>query len=140
MASIVVCTVAVQRIEVITGVGGRRTYTAAEKIRLVGEARTGRGGMAEVARRHGLCTSLLYRWRRQMANGDLVSDTPRFLPVEVADEVPMAPSIPLAAAPPARVERRAALAEVELANGRVLRVSEDIAPAALRRLVGALEG
>ncbi len=82
MASIVVCIVAVQRIEVITGAGGRRSYTAAEKIRLGGEARTGRGGMAEVVRRHGLCTSLLYRWGRQMANGDLVSDTPCFLPVD----------------------------------------------------------
>ncbi|WP_372395883.1 transposase [Azospirillum sp. HJ39] len=47
-----VCTVAVQRIEVITGAGGRRTYSAEEKIRLVGEARGGRGAVAAVARRH----------------------------------------------------------------------------------------
>jgi transposase len=32
------------------------------------------------------------------------------------------------------------LVEVVLANGRVLRVAEDIAPATLRRLVGALDG
>ncbi|MBF5093795.1 transposase [Azospirillum brasilense] len=53
VASSVVCTVAVQRIEVITGAGGRRTYSPEEKIRLVGEAHAGRGAVAAVARRHG---------------------------------------------------------------------------------------
>ncbi|WP_145754840.1 transposase [Nitrospirillum amazonense] len=71
MASSVVCTVAVQRIEVITGAGGRRAYSAEEKIRLVGEARGGRGAVAAVARRHGACSSLIYRWRRQMRSGEL---------------------------------------------------------------------
>ena len=73
VASSVVCTVAVQRIEVITGAGGRRTYSAEEKIRLVGEARGGRGAVAAVARRHGVCTSLIYRWRRQIKSTHPVS-------------------------------------------------------------------
>lgn len=145
MASSVVCTVAVQRIEVITGAGGRRTYSAEEKIRLVGEARGGRGAVAAVARRHGVCTSLLYRWRRQIKSGELSAEAPAFVPVRVLEAPPpasivtpvAAPSTPEPAAP---VERRTALVEVVLANGRVLRVAEDIAPATLRRLVGALDG
>ncbi len=79
LANSVVCTVAVQRIEVITGVGRRRSYSAEEKIGLVGEARGGRGTVAAVSRRHGVCASLIYRWRRQIERGDLVADTAGFV-------------------------------------------------------------
>lgn len=133
---------AVQRIEVITGAGGRRIYSAEEKIRLVGEAHGGRGAVAAVARRHGVCTSLIYRWRRQLKSGELSAEAPAFVPLHVLEPASaglpssaMTPSVP--EMPP--VERRAALVEVVLSNGRVLRVAEDIAPATLRRLVGALD-
>ncbi|TVZ53685.1 transposase [Azospirillum brasilense] len=138
-----VCTVAVQRIEVITGAGGRRTYSPEEKIRLVGEAHGGRGAVAAVARRHGVCTSLIYRWRRQLESGELSAEAPAFVPVHVLEATPaglpspvMTPSAP---EPAPSAERRAALVEVVLSNGRVLRVAEDISPATLRRLVGALD-
>lgn len=133
---------AVQRIEVITGAGRRRTYSPEEKIRLVGEAHGGRGAVATVARRHGVCTSLIYRWRRQLKSGELSAEAAGFVPVHVLEAAPaglpspaMAPSAPETSV----VERRAALVEVVLSNGRVLRVAEDIAPATLRRLAGALE-
>ncbi|CAO3378998.1 IS66-like element accessory protein TnpA [Azospirillum argentinense] len=126
MASSVVCTVAVQRIELITGTGGRRTYSSEEKIRLVGEAHGGRGAVAAVARRHGVCTSLIYRWRRQLKSGDLSAEAPGFVPVHVLEAAPagfpspaMTPSVP----EPPPVERRVALVEVVLSNGRVLRVA-----------------
>ncbi|MDE1150289.1 MAG: transposase [Azospirillaceae bacterium] len=135
---------AVQRIEVITGAGGRRAYSAEEKIRLVGEARGGRGAVAAAARRHGVCSSLIYRWRRQIKNGELSLVASPFVPVHVVEASPSpgvgapgaTPILPVA--PP--VERRSALIEVVLGNGRVLRVDEDIAPATLRRLVDALDG
>jgi transposase len=97
-----------------------------------------------VARRHGVCTSLIYRWRRQLKGGELSVEAPTFVPVRVL-EGPSSASIvtptPTATAEPVpSVERRTALVEVVLANGRVLRVAEDIAPATLRRLVGALDG
>lgn len=81
--AVVVCTVAVQRIEVITGAGGRRAYSAEEKIRLVGEARGGRGAVAAVARRHGVCSSLIYRWRRQIRSGELSPEAASFVPVHL---------------------------------------------------------
>jgi len=144
VASSVVCTVAVQRIEVITGAGGRRTYSAEEKIRLVGEAHGGRGAVTAVARRHGVCASLIYRWRRQFKSGELSAAAPSFVPVHVLEGPPSAGLIsptktPSAPEPVPSAERRAALVEVVLANGRVLRVAEDIAPATLRRQVGALD-
>jgi transposase len=141
VASSVVCTVAIQRIEVITGAGGRRSYTAEEKIRLVGEARGGHGAVAAVARRHGVCRSLIYRWRRQIRSGELTAAVPSFVPVQVVEAPPAAAAVASPAPePPGPAGCRAATVEVVLANGRVLRVAEDIAPAALRRLVGALDG
>ncbi|WP_376967650.1 transposase (plasmid) [Azospirillum sp. A26] len=133
---------AVQRIEVITGTGGRRTYSPEEKIRLVGEAHGGRGAVAAVARRHGVCTSLISRWRRQLENEELSAEAPDFVPVHVLAAAPAGLPSAVMTSPtsePAPVERRAALVEVVLSNGRVLRVAEDIAPAMLRRLVGALD-
>ena len=59
----------VQRVEVITSVQRRRRWSVAEKIRLVEE--TLRPGMSFsfVARKHGLSPSLLFNWRRRMAEG-----------------------------------------------------------------------
>ena len=61
----------VERVEVITGRERRRRYTAEEKVRLVEE--TARPGMtvSAVARLHGVSPSLLFGWRRRMAEGGL---------------------------------------------------------------------
>ena len=59
----------VERVEVITGRERRRRYTAGEKVRLVEE--TAQPGMtvSAVARLHGVSPSLLFGWRRLMAEG-----------------------------------------------------------------------
>jgi transposase len=61
----------VERVEVITGRERRRRYTAEEKVRLVEE--TTRPGMtvSAIARLHGVSPSLLFGWRRRMAEGGL---------------------------------------------------------------------
>ncbi len=61
----------IERVEVITGRERRRRYTAEEKVRLVEE--TTRPGMtvSAVARLHGVSPSLLFGWRRRMAEGGL---------------------------------------------------------------------
>ncbi|WP_348984279.1 transposase [Azospirillum sp. OGB3] len=132
---------AVQRIEV--SAGGWRTYSPEERIRLVGEAQGGRSTVAAVVGRHGVCTSLIYRWRRQLKSGELSAEAPGSVPVHVLEATPaglpspvMTPSAP---DPAPSAERRSALVEVVLSIGCVLRVAEDIAPATLRRLVGALD-
>ncbi len=63
----------VERVEIITGRERRRRYTAEEKVRLVEE--TARPGMtvSAVARLHGVSPSLLFGWRRLMAEGGLVA-------------------------------------------------------------------
>ena len=61
----------VERVEIITGRERRRRYSAAEKVRLVEE--TAQPGMtvSAVARLHGVSPSLLFGWRRRMAEGGL---------------------------------------------------------------------
>jgi transposase len=61
----------IERVEIITGRERRRRYSAAEKVRLVEE--TAQPGMtvSAVARLHGVSPSLLFGWRRRMAEGGL---------------------------------------------------------------------
>jgi transposase len=60
-----------ERVELITGHERRRRFSAEEKVRLVEE--TTRPGMtvSAVARLHGVSPSLLFGWRRRMAEGGL---------------------------------------------------------------------
>ena len=62
-------------IEVIEGPqpGKRRRFTAEEKRRLVAEASEPGSSVSLVARRNGVSSSLLFRWRRLMEQGELES-------------------------------------------------------------------
>jgi len=63
----------VERVEIITSRERRRRYTAEEKVRLVEEtARPGKT-VSAVARLHGVSPSLLFGWRRLMAEGGLAA-------------------------------------------------------------------
>ena len=60
-------------IEVIEGPqpGKRRRFTAEEKRLLVAEASEPGSSVSLVARRNGVSSSLLFRWRRLMEQGEL---------------------------------------------------------------------
>jgi transposase len=55
----------VRRLEVITGAGGRRRWSADEKARILEEAMAPGAVVSEVARRNGLSPQHLFTWRRQ---------------------------------------------------------------------------
>ena len=65
-----------QRIEIITGRERRRRYTAHEKVRLVEETMQPGMTVSAVARMHNLSPSLLFGWRRRMAEGGQVAVQP----------------------------------------------------------------
>jgi transposase len=54
-----------RRIEVFTGAGRRRTWSADRKAAIVAESRAEGASVCEVARRHGLTPQQLFTWRRQ---------------------------------------------------------------------------
>ena len=60
----------VRRLEVFTGAGRRRPWTAAQKARIVAESHAKGATVCEVARRHALAPQLLYAWRRNVARAD----------------------------------------------------------------------
>jgi transposase len=55
----------VRRIELITGAGGRRRWSADDKSRIVVESLKPGANVSEVARGHGLSPQQLFGWRRQ---------------------------------------------------------------------------
>src|SRR3989442_13757681 len=55
----------VRRLEVFSGAGRRRAWTAEQKARIVAESYAGGGSVSAVARRHGLTPQQLFGWRRQ---------------------------------------------------------------------------
>jgi len=55
----------VRRIELITGTGRRRQWSADDKARIVVDSLKPGANVSEVARRHGLSPQQLFGWRRQ---------------------------------------------------------------------------
>jgi transposase len=59
----------VERVEVLGPVQRRRRYSVDEKLRVLEEAAVPGMTISFIARRHGISPSLLFHWRRRMAEG-----------------------------------------------------------------------
>lgn len=95
----------VRRLEVFTGVGKRREWSPEAKAAIVGESYSGLESVSAVARRHGLATSQLFGWRRQLRKqledqGLALAQAPSFVPAMIE------PALPGASAPGAKRSRR----------------------------------
>ncbi len=92
-------------IEVAGAIGAepRRRFTDDDKARIVSEAMMPGASVVDVGRRHRVCPSLIYRWRRKLLRDGLVPEVATlpapasFVPVEVAGASAPAPSEPLGA-------------------------------------------
>ena len=66
----------------ITGVERRRRWPVEDRLRIL-EALSAPGAtVAEVARRYDVCTSLIYKWRRDMA----CASAPAFMPARLVED------------------------------------------------------
>ena len=63
--------VGIRRLEVITGVGGRRSWSRDDKARIIAESFAARANVSAVARRYGLRPQQVYAWRRLAREGRL---------------------------------------------------------------------
>jgi len=125
----------------------RRRWSRAEKLAVVAEASAPGVNVSEIARRHGIKPSLLFRWKNQVADATEGSVEPANCPSDRRPSfVPVALPAPAAcAALPApavsdRPPRPASTVEIELITGRRVRVDVMIDTAALKRIIDALEG
>src|SRR5918998_1514289 len=82
----------VRRLEVITGVGGRRRWSADEKARILEEAMAPGAVVSEVARRNGMSPQHLFTWLRQ-ARREAGDHPLAFTPVVVAPDTPQPTSV-----------------------------------------------
>ncbi len=122
------------------GSGRRRHFREADKRRIVEETCREGASVSGVARKYGIATRLLFRWKQELAPPVKTETT--FLPVTItdaADEPAEAPSS-MPAPAPVIVERSAPGIEVELIGGRRVRFERDVDPETVRRLVSLLEG
>ena len=130
-------------VEIITGREGRRRWSTADKLRIVAETQEPGVLIRAVAARHDVCASLLFTWRRQAREGVLTaaSEMAMFVPVQMTGPSPAA-SVPSNPAPhsvsPLRSASASGLIEIELGNGRQVRVGSDVNLGALRRVLAAL--
>jgi transposase len=99
----------VRRIEVFTGAGRRRSWSAEDKARIVAETLQEGETVCAVARRHGLSPQQLFGWRRQVRQSAASAESaaPRFVPA-VVETVPAT-----------RVHRRKRAQRVEQVSGLI---------------------
>lgn len=128
----------------------RRRWSEAEKQVIVAEAARADANISAVARRHGIKPSLLFRWRRMARNAPAPTPESAFIPVTLA--LP-----PARAEPPAPAAARSAAGapspfsceaiphhadsriEIQLGNGRLVRVGGNVDTQALKRILDALD-
>ncbi|WP_137128538.1 IS66-like element accessory protein TnpA [Roseomonas sp. HF4] len=127
-------------VEVITRGERRRAWSADQKRLIVSEAMQPGAMPAEVARRWGIGTGLLYTWRRQLLAGEFGEP-----PVPAFAQVTLAPAAEPEAAPPDPMTRSSNTVpalpgrmEITLPGGAVVCVGADVDGAALRRVLAAL--
>jgi transposase len=82
----------VRRMEVFTGAGRRRSWSAAEKTAIIAESYSAVETVCGIARRHGLTPQQLFTWRR-LARQPALAAPPMFVPaiVEAAEPEPAVP-------------------------------------------------
>ena len=130
-------------VEIITGRERRRRWSLQDEMRIVAETNEPGSMIRAVAARHGVCESLLFTWRRQACEGLLgpALASPMFLPVQALTSASTAVA-PLDERPRQASASRSVgapgLIEIELGNGRQVRVGSDVNLAALRRVLAAL--
>lgn len=124
---------AMPRIEIVSD--RRRLHDAAFRAGVVAECAWPGVRVQEVAARHGICPSLIYRWRRASAAASAAKPIVRLFPVRITP-VNDPPPLP----PPATAQRGAGSIEIELPGEVRVRVDEGVSLAALRRVMSVLRG
>ena len=113
-----------RRIEVFTGAGRRRTWSAEAKARIVAETLKEGETVCSVARRHGLSPQQLFGWRRQARQAAEASPEPeaaKFVPAVVEPGPPPGDTAGRRCKRAGHVDRIAGLIEVEI-EGMTVRI------------------
>jgi transposase len=128
----------------------RRQWSDEEKQSIVAEASRPDVNISAVARRHGIKPSLLFRWRRLAREAETGTTAPAFMPITLAlpsvctgsavpEASPTAGSSISETPPDAERSQHDDRIEIELGNGRLVRVGAGIDTGALKRIIDLLD-
>lgn len=119
------------RLEVVT-TGRRRRWSVEEKVRIVEESLTGHRQASATARRHGIPSSLLFKWRKDYRDGCLggAPMPARFVSAVVT---------PAAAGTAEEHPRHGGRMEIALPDGSRVAMGADVDAAALARVLEVLD-
>ena len=111
-----------RRIEILTGPGRRRRWSADEKAQIVAETLMPGARVADVARRWQLCSQQVFTWRREARNGQAMIPTDPVAPsistfVPIVAETAAPAGTPAANSAPPAIEVKLAGAVVRVASG-----------------------
>ncbi len=120
----------VRRLEVITGVGGRRSWSRDDKARIVAESFAAHANVSAVARRYGLRPQQVYAWRRLARDGALA--------LLAEEEGGFVPVIATGVQAPGPAPPRATIVEIEVA-GTVIRAAPGVDWRHLRDVLRAVK-
>lgn len=120
----------------------RRSWSREEKEQIVAESYAPGASVSEVARRHDVNANMVFTWRRQGVGRVVDGETaaPALIPMTV---MPEAPEVRVSASTGDGAQggcaQRAGMMEIDLGDGRRVRVGRDVDGPALRRVLSALE-
>jgi transposase len=139
------------RVEILDRPERRRRFSADEKRAILAEASEPGANVSEVARRHGLFPTQVYKWRRLCELGVIgvpgTPELPSFVAIHVAGSSVAAP-IPAQEAPviergavtaPSDRRHGAGLIEIDVGRGRRVRVDAQVDATALAVVLDALD-
>jgi len=118
-----------------------RRWLPEERLRIVQETLRPGVVIAEVARRHGIGTGLLYTWRKEMLSTAMAGLVPVQVQAGAARDTPAPVSAPTSPPPasPARLKSASGRIEVEFPNGVRIRVDGGVDETVLRGVLAALD-
>lgn len=127
------------RVEVLGAIERRRRWSRDLKMRIIEETLAPGAVVSEIARRHGIATSLVFTWRRQARVASGASTVPRLVPVRIAaPTLPVDGTLPIEPPSAAPVRKRRCLIEIKLGDGKSVRVDENVDAEALGRVLDVL--
>lgn len=139
------------RVEVLANGKQRRHWSADDRTRIVAETSVAGTKVSDVARKHGIAPSLIFAWRREArgarreARGKELGEpaAPGLVPVQCAAPGPTAAHQRAPAEEPPGLARSTAkktgLIEIDLGDGKRVRVDTDVDADALGRVLDVLE-
>src|SRR4249919_2535924 len=122
------------RVAVLGGVERRRRWSRDDKMRIIEETLAPGAVVTEIARRHGIATSLVFTWRRRARLATVASAGPRLVPVQVA----ATESVQSIQAPAIPARKRRGVIEIEIGDGKRVSVDENVDADALGRVLDVL--